>query len=96
MAKKMKMTSKAEGCTAMGPVYSPSMYVDFDDVKEVKGVSVGDTIAVVIKGTVKSVEQRTDPDDPNKVRSSISLTDFEAEIAPKAGMFDELLSDEDD
>lgn len=93
MAKKsFKASSKKS--EAQGMEYSPCMYVDFDDLAEVKGVSVGDKVCVVVKGTVKSVEQRAD-EGSEKAKSSISLADFEAEIVPRSELED-LFADEDD
>ena len=92
MAKKTKVSSKKN---AISPVeYSPSMYVDFDDIAEVKGVSVGDEIRLLVRGKVRGVEQRAMED--NGVRASICLADFEAEIVPNSTEFDSLLDDEDD
>lgn len=76
MAKKTKMSSKA-GAEVANCSYSPSLYIAFDDLKEVKGVSVGDKVSVVVKGTVQCVEQS---ESNGKTNSSIRLDDFEAEI----------------
>lgn len=96
MAKKTKVSSKAKDGLLASCEYSPAIYVDFDDLKEVKGLSVGDTVRVVIKGTVRSVEQREAYDAKDKVRASVSIKDFEAEIITDENQFDSLLEDEDD
>lgn len=94
MAKKTKVSSNEVGlCDS---TYSPSMYVDLDDVKEVKGLSVGDTVRIVIKGTIKSVEQRTSYEDDKKTMASIGIKDFDAEIVPASSQFDALFDDESD
>lgn len=95
MAKK-KVTGKAEmaACAASIP-YSPTLYIDFDDLNEIRGLVVGDEITVVVKGKVRSVEQRESYEDPRKVRSSVSLVNFEAEIANDDNQFADLM-DEDD
>lgn len=78
MAKKKVSSNEALCCGDMA--YSPSMYVDFDKLGEIKGLSVGDKVRLVITGTVKSVEQRESYDDPKAVRGSLGIKDFEAEI----------------
>ena len=75
MAKKSKVSSKEAKGLDCG--YSPSLYVTFDDLKEVKGVSVGDKVTMVVKGTVQCVEQS---ETNGKTSSSVRLEDFEAEI----------------
>lgn len=92
MAKKKTKLSSKLGCEPCC-LYSPSMYIDFDSVKEVKGLSIGDEVRVVVKGTVKSVEQR---ETDGKAISSIRIEDFEAEIVPKSSEFDDLFDDETD
>jgi hypothetical protein len=94
MAKKTKISS-AKGLEA-GCSYSPSLYVDFDDIAEVKGVSVGDEIRIVLKGTVKSVDQRESFDDPKVTTASISLRDFEAEIVSGSTELEKFFADGDD
>ena len=93
MAKKKVSSQAALGvdCT-----YSPSVHLDFKDVSELEGLSVGDTVRVVIKGKVKGVEQREDWDDPKKTRASLSIKDFEATIVTDSNQFEELLDEEDD
>ena len=94
MAKKTKVSSNELGLADVA--YSPSMYVDLDDVKEVKGLSVGDTVRIVIKGTIKSVEQRSSYDDESKTMASIGIKDFDAEIVKASSQFDSLFDDEND
>lgn len=97
MAKKSKVSSKNENCMAGADcVYSPSLYIDFDELKEVKGLSVGDEVTVVIRGTIKSVEQRESYDEKGKTRASISVKDFEAEIVSGQTQIEALFGDEDD
>lgn len=93
MAKKTKIASKAE---IPGSEYSPRMHIDFDDVTEVAGLVLGDQVRLVVKGKVRSIEQRKAYDDEKKQIASICLEDFEAEIVPAGGQFDDLLADEDD
>lgn len=96
MAKKRKVSDKAGMTTSCpGVDYSPTLYIDFDDLKEIRGLAVGDEITVVVKGKVRSVEQRESYEDPKKVRSSVSLTNFEAEIVNDDNQFADLM-DEDD
>ena len=95
MAKKTKVSSKSENCTKEICEYSPTIYVDFDDVKEIEGLSVGDTVRVMVKGTVRSVEQREGYDEA-KTRCSVSIKDFDAEIISNETDFDALLEDEDE
>lgn len=94
MAKKTKVSSNELGLADVA--YSPSMYVDLHDVKEVKGLSLGDTVRIVIKGTIKSVEQRSSYDDESKTMASIGIKDFNAEIVKASSQFDSLFDDEND
>ena len=92
MAKKKVSSKKSDtSCT-----YSPSVHLDFSDVSELEGLTVGDEVRVVIKGKVKAVEQREDWDDPKKTRASLSIKDFEATIVTDSNQFEELLDEEDD
>lgn len=89
--KKLSSAPLAAECT-----YSPSVHLDFKDVGELKDLTIGDTVRVVIKGKVKSVEQREDWDDPKKVLASLSIKDFEATIVTDSSQFDDLLDEDDD
>ena len=93
MAKKMKVSSKE---CAHESMYSPSMYIDFDNASEIKGLTVGDTVRVVVRGTVKSLEQRKREGEEGKPLSSICIEDFEAELVPVSKDFDALFDDEED
>lgn len=94
MAKK-KVSSKVV-CESPDCTYSPSIYIDFDKLAEVKGLGVGDKVKVLITGTIKSVEQRESYDDSGKTRASIALKDFEAEIADDNNVFASLAEDDDE
>ena len=96
MAKK-KVSSKTQvGCVAADCTYSPSVHLDFADVTELAGLTVGDEVRVVIKGKVKSVEQREDWENPNKTRASLSIKDFDATIVSDTNQFDDLLDEGDE
>lgn len=95
MAKK-KISSKEADCVEGVCSYSPSTYLDFDDVTEIKGLELGQKVRIVLTGTVKSLEQRESYDDPSKARASICLKDFEAEIVPASSDIAKLFEDEDD
>lgn len=76
--------------------YSPSIYLDVGALKELGKVTVGSEVTVVIKGKVRSIEQREDYDDPKKVNGSLSLKDFEVEITSGSDVWDELMEGEDE
>lgn len=96
MAKKKVKVSDA-ACMPADCSYIPSMYIDFDSMKEVSGVSVGDKVTVKITGTVKSVEQREREEGGKKETSScVSLRDFTAEIADDENEFSKLAEDDDE
>lgn len=97
MAKKKKVSSQAEACgRVMGCSYSPTISVNFEKVEEISGLQVGDTVRVMIKGKVRSIDQREDYIDPKKILSSISIKDFDAEIISDENQFDSLLDDDDE
>ena len=74
--------------------YKLSTYVDFDDAEEVKGLKLGDTVRIVLKGKITSLEQRESYDDPKKQVSCVRLTDFESEIITSKTQFDDLFGDD--
>lgn len=92
MAKKLKLSDKAV-TPVLDTHYSPALYIEFDDLKELQGLSLGDKITVVVAGTVKSLTQR---DNGDRKYSEVCLEDFEAEIAPKDSVFADLVKDEND
>jgi hypothetical protein len=97
MAKKKKVSSKAEVCAMVGDCsYSPTISVDFEEAEEISGLSVGDTVRVMIRGKVRALDQREDYSDPKKILSSISIKDFDAEIITDENQFDSLLDDNDE
>ena len=89
MAKKKTIDASTPECTR-------NMYVDFDEPEEIKGLAVGDTVRIVVKGKVKSLEQRQDWDDPKKVLASLGVTGFTAEVVTEETEFDKLLDDGDE
>lgn len=93
MAKKAKVSSKEK---VEADAYSPFMYVELAGVKEVKGLALGDIVRIVIKGTIKSIEQRVSYEDEKTPMASLGIKDFDAEIVPASSQFDELFSDESD
>lgn len=73
----------------------PCLHIDFDgDAGEIKGVAVGDTVHVVVRGTVKGVEQRESYDDPKKMMASMSLKDFEVKVGGSKSNIADLFEDE--
>lgn len=97
MAKKKKVSSKEEVCGGgMGCSYSPTISVDFEEAEKIADLQVGDTVRVMIRGTVRSLDQREDYDNPKKILSSISIKDFDAEIISDENQFDSLLDDNDE
>jgi len=92
--KKTKISSKAANPVEVQ--YSPGLYIDLDSVSELKNLTIGDKVNVVVKGTVKSLEQREAYEGEGKTRASICLKDFEAEIVPESTEFDGLFDEGDD
>lgn len=93
MVKKKKVSSMVgvQDCT-----FSPTVYIDFDDLEEIEGLSVGDEVRVVLKGTIKSLDQRESYEKKGETTASICLKDFEAEIVENSNQFTALLNDEDE
>lgn len=88
---KKKISSKQE--LVGGDSYSPSLYVDFADLKEIKGLTVGEEVTVVIKGKVSAITQR-DKTEYDPMRASVTLKDFTAEIDNEKNVFAELAEDD--
>lgn len=74
--------------------YKPSTYIDFDNAKEVEGLKLGDTVRIVLKGKITSLEQRESYDNPKKQVSCVRLTDFESEVVTSKTQFDDLFGDD--
>ena len=73
-----------KGKTTTPAIPKPCLHIDFDNgASEVKGVAVGDTVYVAIKGVVRGVEQRESYDDPKKMMATLSLKDFEVKVSGK-------------
>lgn len=74
---------------------TPTVYVDLSksDVGELKGVSIGDKVRVIVTGKVLSISQRAD--DGGKTGSiSIESKDVQVKDAPN-GEFEKLAEDDD-
>jgi len=80
--------------TEVANEYKPSTYIDFDDAKEVEGLKLGDTVRIVLKGKITSLEQRESYDNPKKQVSCVRLTDFKSEIINSKTQFDDLFGDD--
>ena len=93
-SKKNKVSSNAMLGTDCS--YSPTVHIDFDDLAEVKEVSVGDKVRILLTGTVQSIAAREAYSEGQKPTSSICLKDFEAEIVDDSNAFSQLADDEDD
>lgn len=74
--------------------FTPTVYVDLtkSDVGELKGVSVGDKVRVVITGKVMSITMRKDYGDKT---GSISVESKDVQIKDAPGGEFEKLSEED-
>lgn len=84
-----------KAATAMPMAMKPCLHIDFDgNAQEVKGVAVGDKVNIVVRGTVKGVEQRESYDDPKKMMASVSLKDYEVKIGGDKSNIMDLFEDE--
>lgn len=70
------------------------IWVEVDGVKQAKTLNLGDKIEVVLRGTVRSVEQRLDEEDqPYMV---VSLSDYVTKLSPSTkNSFTDLVADDD-
>ena len=74
---------------------TPTVYIDLSksDIGELKGVSIGDKVRVVVTGKVMSISQRAD--DGGKTGSiSVESKDVQVKDAPD-GDFEKLAEDDD-
>ena len=76
--------------------YSPSIYLDVIALDALKNLKVGEEVTVVLKGKLRSVEQRESYDDPKKLQGNLSLKDYEVSITAGTDVWDELAEEEDD
>lgn len=69
-------------------VYKPSLYLDLEgkDVAQIKGLTVGEEVQVLVIGKVRSLEQRERTSDygpdkgKTKTTGSISVEEYEVQI----------------
>ena len=76
--------------------YSPSIYLDVIALDSLKDLKVGEEVTVVLKGKLRSIEQREGYDDPKKLQGNLSLKDYEISITAGSDVWDELSEEEDD
>ena len=84
--KKMNKTVAGECCPMASPDCKPRLYLDLQDqdIKQIKGLSVGDKVEILVCGTVKGLSQRErqDYDDSKKTvkTGSIDLENYTVEV----------------
>jgi len=66
--------------------YAPGIYLDMEDPEDVTGLEIGQTVTVLVTGTVKSLRLE-------KARSCITLSPFTTEVESKS-KFEELSEDD--
>lgn len=66
--------------------YIPSVYLDFEDPKDMSGLNVGGKVTVLVSGTIDSIRLE-------KGRSCLTLSPFECELESK-GVYEELSEDD--
>lgn len=70
-------------CPEVACDYKPRLYLDLQDkdVSQIKGLSVGQKVQVLVEGTVKGLEQRERSEDKKTVKTgSISLESYTVEV----------------
>lgn len=89
MSKKIssKSAEKSMACT-----YSPTLYLDFEDVTEVEGLKLDEEITVVVRGRIVSLGSSLDSGEGKK--ATLALEDFECEILTDQTQFDDLFGDD--
>jgi hypothetical protein len=93
----MKKVNKVSSTKGMADCcYSPTISVEFAELDEIAEVALGETVRMVIKGKVKSLDQREDYDNPKVTHASITIRDFTATLVNDTTQFDSLLEDEDE
>lgn len=105
MAKKKLSNKNIVGTCCPSPCADspPRLYLDLQDqdVKQLKGLSVGDKVQIMLEGTVKGLSQRerSDYDDPKKTvkTGSIDLENYSLEVVEdEVNEFTKLANDEGD
>ena len=85
-SKKSKAKSKVVDCCAPACVddYRPRIYLDLEgaDVKQIKGLKVGEQGQVLISGKVVGLEERTRTDEKGKEKktASIQIEGYDVEV----------------
>jgi hypothetical protein len=101
---KSKVKGKKVVETCCGPAigdYKPSLYVDLEgkDVSQVKGLTVGQKVQMLVEGTVRSLEQRERSDEDGKMKKtgSISIESYSVDVlGDEDNEFKKLSEDDED
>lgn len=103
MAKKIKKNVATEmACPTSAGDYKPRLHIDLEDsdVSQIKGLSVGDKVELLVCGIVKSLSQRerSDYDNPKKIRKTgeIGLENFTVEVVEDESNEFTKMAEEDD
>ncbi len=75
--------------------YTPTVYLDVKALSDLKGLTVGEEVTVVIKGKVKGLSQREDYDDKSKVKGSLDITPTDIKIESGTDVWEELSKEDD-
>lgn len=104
MAAETKIKGKAKktvDCCIPESKFAPRLYLNLQDkdVSQIKGLTVGDKVQVLVSGTVKGLEQRErrSYDDPEKVEKTgeIQLEGYKVEVlADEDNEFEDLVDDD--
>lgn len=75
--------------------WTPSVHLDVKALADLKDLSVGDKVTIILQGKVSSLEQREGYDDASKVKGSLCLKDYEMKITGP-DEWSEMAEDDDD
>ena len=81
-----KTKGKGLKTTAEDSTYIPSIYLDFEDPKDVSGLKIGEKVTVLVTGKIESIRLE-------KNRSCLTLAPFDCELESK-GVYEELIEDD--
>jgi len=94
MAKKRKVKVANAG-VGLCPADSPTLWLQVEK-EDIKGLEIGQTVTLVIKGKVAALEQRESYGDQEKVTHEIRVRDYEVMVEGGGNVFEELSKEDDD
>jgi len=97
---KAKPVVASECCAVPMGEYKPCLYLNLEgqDVKQVKGLTVGEEVEVLVRGKIIGLEQRerTDHEGKSKTSGEIKMEGYRVQVLEDDNEFSKLADDDED